>query len=547
MPLLYKAIADIKDPVRRRAFRAAQIAEWAEITPEAGLVFFMGKGRDYAQREQFFSEWMQRDATAAVNALMAAGAGWEGMARSSLVEIAKRVPNRVAEIAARLPKSDSYWDNKVRDAFAILAEGGMESARSAAEAMTGANREQALAGVAKAWAKTDLDAAIEWAKALPDGVDRDEIIRGALIGLSSAKPGDALEEVKSVPPGGKQGYFATTTGARVLAEAATADYDATVKWLTAHPAHMGHEDLMGIANAVTGRLNADPVGFLKRHAADGSLGVLMPAISSAILNDAGGQRAVMWDWMKSQPDNDAMKELRRQILNSAGYQDPELAMRLVADLPQGDEGNSDVQNIASSLMNGGSMLHRFDSLIAQAPERLRQPLIDAAFQYLRGDNIGDPHTWMARLSQAPENQRANLTSRIAAAWAEQEPEEAIAWASTLPEGAARSGALGSAASSWASKDAYGASEWIATLPAGPDKDRAAVSLVAVIAGDSPQEAWQWTLSITDPNVRTESAIHALDAMQKRDPVTARQWLEAAPFSAPEKERLQTVLNRGKGR
>jgi len=204
MPAIYKAIADFKDPFRRRTFRAALIAEWVQVDPVSGLAFFTGKekGPDATQRQQFLEEWMERDPQRAVDALLAGSSGWESMARESLGKIARKVPSRVAEIAARLPKSDNYWDTSVRDAFAILAESGMSSARKAAEALTGPNREQALSGIARVWAKSDFDGALAWAKKLPEGTDRDEIIRAALLGRAAVDPVAALDGVGLVPPGG---------------------------------------------------------------------------------------------------------------------------------------------------------------------------------------------------------------------------------------------------------------------------------------------------------------------------------------------------------
>jgi hypothetical protein len=386
-----------------------------------------------------------------------------------------------------------------------------------------------------------VDAAIAWAKGLPEDVDRNEIIRGALIGLSSAKPADALDKVGVVPAGGRQGYFATTTGARVLAEAVKTDYDATIKWIIAHPNQLGREDLMGMASIVTDKLNSDPAAFLKRHLDDGSLASIMPAFDSAIINQAGGQRAAVWDWIKTQPDTEVIRELRRQIINSAGYQDPDLALKLMADMPPGREGDESVQQLASSLMNGGQMLNRLDGLMAQAPERLRGPLLSTAFQYLNGDNIGDPQKWIDRLSQTQEDQRVSNTSRIASAWAQQAPEDAVTWATALPAGAGRSSAVSSVAAAWANKDSYAASEWIATLPPSQEKDNASASLVRSIVSDSPAEAWQWALAIEQTDLRNASAVQTLQAMQKRDPATARQWLEAAPFTPQEKAQMRASM------
>lgn len=541
MPSLYEAIADLKDPFRRRAFRTALIAEWVQVDPTNGLEFFLRRRSDASQRRQFFDEWLLRDARAAVDALMASDRAGAGLARDALAEIARRLPERVAEIASRLPKSDSYWDTQVRDAFAIVAEGGLASARAAAEAMDGPNREQALAGVAQAWAKSDLDGALAWARKLPDGTDRDEVIRAALMGKAATDPIAALERVGMVPAGGRQNYFATTTGARVLKEAATADFDATVNWLATHPGRLGREDLLGLANAVTEKLNADAAGFLTQHAASGSLAAILPAIESALLNQGAGQRSAVWDWLKTQPNDETAKELKRQILSSAGYQDPALALQLAVDLPRTPDGDAEVQSLARSLFNGGRALYRFDQLFEQAPERLRQPLIDEAFRFLSSETLDHPQKWVARLALLPEASRARGVESIARAWAAQAPEDAMGWAAALPPGESRSGAVANITSAWAAKDSQGASEWVAAMPAGAERDRSAQSLVLAIAEKFPREAWDWAMSIGDASTRASAANHAAQMMAARDLATARQWIENGPFTPEDKAGFQSTL------
>lgn len=542
MPALYKAIADLKDPFRRRAFRAALIAEWVQLDPRSGLAFFLDRKSDSSQRRQFLEEWLRLDARGAVEALLASGPGWEGMARDNLPEIARRVPGQLAEIVSRLPKSDSYWDTKVRDAFAILADSGLSSARTAAEKIMGPNREQALAGVAQAWAKGDLKGALAWAKSLPPGIDRDEIIRTALIGKAEVEPAAALDLVGLVPPGGKDHYFATTTGARVLSAAAKTDYDGTVAWLATHPGRMGHEDLMGLAQAVTDRLNADPVSFLAAHAADGSLSAILPAISSALLNAASGQRPAVWEWLKTQPETDAIKDVKEQVLRSAAWQDPDLAMRLVNDIPQTAQGEEYLKSIARSLFNGGSRLHQFDKFLELAPERLRPAICEEAFNSLHGQSMDDPQRWIARLSQLPEQSRARATEAIARAWAQQRPEEAVQWAASLPASETRAAAVAAAASNWAAQDAHGAAEWLSGLPPGPERDRSAQSFASAVAEQYPREAWDWALSIQDEASRTATAGHVARLLAARDPQTARQLLDTGSLPPDLKSALQSAID-----
>jgi hypothetical protein len=294
--------------------------------------------------------------------------------------------------------------------------------------------------------------------------------------------------------------------------------------------------------AVTERLNADPAAFLTRYAADGSLSALLPAIESALLNQASGQKAAVWDWLGTQPDHEATKSLKQKVLNFAGYHDPTLAMRLLADVPRTRDSDPLVESLASSLWNGGSMLHRFDKLLEQAPERLRQPLIDKAFGFLNSETMPDPQPWITRLSQLPEASRAKGIESIARAWAEQTPEEAIGWVASMASGETRNGAMAAIASAWAKKDAQGAAEWVASM-AGAERDRSAGSLVLAVAERYPREAWDWALSIDDTVERNRAASHVAKVMAARDAATARQWIETGPFTAETKAELQTALER----
>lgn len=249
----------------------------------------------------------------------------------------------------------------------------------------------------------------------------------------------------------------------------------------------------------------------------------------------------MWDWLKTQPDSEAIKDIKQDVLSSAGYQDPALAMRFVTDLPRTPDGVSQIKKLADSLFNGGSMLDRFDKLVERAPERLRGPLVDAAFKYLRGDSLDDPQLWIGRLSLLPDSARAQGIESIARAWAERTPEQVISWAAAFAPGDGRNAALAGITSGWAKKDTFGAAEWVASMPPGPERDRSAGSLVLAIAERFPREAWDWALSINDYNERSRAAAHATKMMASRDAATARQWIESGPFTPENRAELRAAL------
>jgi RNA polymerase sigma factor (sigma-70 family) len=544
MPELYRAIGDITNNFRRQAFRAALISEWVQVDPTGGLPFLLAsKGPVVEHRRQFFKEWLEKDPQAAVAGLMTAGKGWENVARDCLTNIAGVLPGNIPDLVSRLPKGESYWDTSVRDAFGRLATENLESARKAAEEITGVNRLDALSGIALAWGKQDLNEAIRWAKGLPEGTDRDELIRAALVGKATVDPAAALASVGTVPAGGKYAYFGTSTGARVLAEAGKTDFDATVAWLAANPASMDRHDLEGLSYLVQERLNGDAQGFLTSHAADGSLSVLLPAINSALMNGASGQQETVWEWLKTQPANDASLALKEHVINEAAWEDPKLALHIAADLPAGPEGDRMLQTMARSLFNSGSMLGRFDSLLPEAPERLRQPLIEAAFSLIQPGYLNDPQVWISRLSLLPEGPRTAAIESLAKAWGGQTPEAAAAWASALPPGDTHNAAEAGIASAWAKNDAQGAADWVSTLPVGAERDRGAEALVLAVANLYPREAWDWALSIGDSAGRERAASQAVTMMAKRDATTARQWIDSGPFTEPTKIKLLAAIQK----
>jgi RNA polymerase sigma factor (sigma-70 family) len=547
MPELYKAIRGLKDSFQLQVLGSALISEWAEIDPAGGLEFFMNKGHSATERQQFLREWLGRDPQSAVTGLLAAGSGWQSVAHACLNDIAHAAPQRVAEVAARLPKPESYWDATVRDAFALIAERGLDSARQAAESLAGPNRDQALAGVARGWAQqANLATVISWIKGLPDGTDRDEILRSALVGKAGTDPVAALDAVGLVPEGGKQGFFASTTGARVLTAAAQADFDATVAWLTSHPGRLGNEDLMGLSEAVTERLNADPAGFLTSYALRGSLDALLPAIGSALLNGSAGERDAVWNWLKIQPGSPAINSLKDQVLNSAAWQDPTYALRLAPELPNTPEGDRQMQTLANSLLNGGSLLPRFDQLFSAAPDRLKSTLLESAFNFLRPDTLSEPQSWANRLALLPPAEQNQGVTMLAQAWAGNDPAQAINWANSLQQGETQTAAAAAIASGWASKDANGAANWVAAMPAGPQRDKSAAALVRAIADQSPRDAWNWVLNISDPAERDKAAARVIQTIAAQDPATARQWIDSAPFGAQSKLTLQSTVEKPGG-
>jgi hypothetical protein len=152
MPALYKEIADMKDAFRRRAFRAALIAEWVQVDPTGGFDSSAAQAPTPASANSSSKSGLRTIRTPqSTRSFQSSWLGRHGPRLSS--EIARRAPSRVAEITSALPEPESYWSTSVRDAFAILAQGGLSAARTVAEKVTGPNRAQASAASRKSGRK----------------------------------------------------------------------------------------------------------------------------------------------------------------------------------------------------------------------------------------------------------------------------------------------------------------------------------------------------------------------------------------------------------
>lgn len=469
----------------------------------------------------------------------------ERLARGELQRIVELVPERLPQLAAALPGPRDFWDQDVAEAFTALAARDLDAARKSAEQMSGPNRDQALAGVNAAWARRDWDAALKWARGLPDGIDRDEIMRAGLVSLAGVDPAAALDQIGIVPPGGKSIFHISTTGARVLQAAAKVDFEGALEWIVANPGRLGSRDLIALDMPVTHMLNADAAGFLTRYSESGSLGPLMPAIQSSLLNSASGQQAAIWEWTQTQPDSPEIETLRKRVLSAAGYKDPQLALQLAGELPATPKGREDARHVARSLWNGGQNLYRFDSWYEQASEEFRPYLASTAFQMLRPETLSNPQAWADRLEQVKGSAKRDATVSLANAWAKRTPEEAVNWVGALPDDATRQKALSSAASTWARQDAHGAAAWINTLPVGDERDLSTISLVNAVIERHPVSAWDWALSVNSDNVRSELAANVVRSVASMDTETARQWIVEGPFSPSQRTKLLVELSNSK--
>jgi hypothetical protein len=534
-PAIYLAIKDGKDAFRRRAFRSALIAEWAADAPQAALAFLQQKDR--AMVGQLMREWLRIEPQGAINALLAGGEKLHGNLRDLLGDIARAAPTRLAEVVSTLPKAESRWDTTTQDAFERFAQKDPELARTAALAVRGPMRAQALSGIAMAWAQSDATAALSWAKELPAGEERDAVLKATLTGWARTDPLAALDHIDLVPPGGDEMAHASDAGAQVLREAGKHDWNMTMRWLREHPGKLGRSSLDGLQSSLSEKLNADPAGTMRAMSQSGVQG-LESVFANAILNEGYAQRDAIWRWLDDEASSPFTTAARSSLVNAIAWKEPDVALSFLEKLADSDENKQLLQQGARSLINGGSQISRLDELLEKASPKMRPYLLETAFDFGMQAAGSDPERWIARIAELPQERRSNATASLARGWAGTDPEAAIAWASSLQDSEQRTLAFEAAAQGWATNDPPDAARWINTLPTGLNRDVAVKGLVGALVRNQPENAWTWALSIQTPQLKSDALQLAYMLTRQNDPARAEALLRTGQLSPAEIERLQ---------
>ncbi len=538
-PPLYTSVSDIKDAFRRRAFRAALFAEWAATDPLGGIAFLREEHPWGAG--QILREWIRLDPERAIAQMLGGDQNNLAMLLDAMEEIAVVAPERLASVASRAPPSARDGSSTAQDAFALFARSNPEAARAAAESITGPLRDNALAGVATAWAEKDPEAAFGWAQGMPKGKTRDAISGAVLVAWAKRDPLAALNQVELLPAVRQNFNNGLDVGAEVLGEAARKDWDGTMRWLRDNPGKLDETSLEGLSAAVSQRLTLDPIATfqsLEKSELPNAANLLASGLSGASFEKCD----MMWDWLENQPASSFAKSVRGALLNLIAYKNPEAALARMETLAQSPENHDLLVQGAQSMLNGRAQLSRFEELLSKASPDVRPFLLQTGFALvMQNINGADPQMWQGRINELPPEQRENAASGLARSWAGIDPQSAATWALSLEDPAQRTNAISMSVTTWGANHAREAAEWINSLPAGPNRDTAAVSLVGALARSEPEAAWTWALSVESPEQRTLALHRAFSILQQKDPALAQQMVRNSGLPAAEATALLRQL------
>ena len=147
------------------------------------------------------------------------------------------------------------------------------------------------------------------------------------------------------------------------------------------------------------------------------------------------------------------------------------------------------------------------------------------FGMLRSVNAGNMNEFTANFSQiADANIRASAARSLARSVAVQSPEQAQGFVASLAEDErSRAQAYSGLASGYAANDPQAAVKWFDTLPQGADRENAIYGFVAQYQWRQPAESANWAMKITDAEARQRSLRSVLANWSRRDADGARTW------------------------
>ncbi len=341
------------------------------------------------------------------------------------------------------------------------------------------------------WSKKDPRAAIEVVMALPEGHEREMLMRGLPANYGASDPEAALAWVRQMPAGEQRDIFLTD----MIGGIAERDVTLATRLLDELP---------------PGSFRDNAVWGIVEHCLDTG-----PAAAAGLADKArnvfqqqGLFRYVGAAWAeRNLPEALAWA----QGLSSQGDRDSALA--------------GVVRQMAQTQPEAAS-----DFVLAQAESSSRYLLAKSLAAGWAESNLPAAVGWLARV---PDNVRAQAWEGLQEQWIHQDPEGAANFAvQSLPAGETRIAALTALArkAAEAGWDEQAALQWVRTLPAGPERDAFLLGwCTQSVPGFGPRpEAAARLVAWMSSGERRDAAIEAIarDWMQI-DSGAAREWVHQA--------------------
>lgn len=147
-------------------------------------------------------------------------------------------------------------------------------------------------------------------------------------------------------------------------------------------------------------------------------------------------------------------------------------------------------------------------------------------------DMGEPEKAVNFLQTQPEGTERNRALQVSIGkWAAKAPSEAAEWVNTLSEGQEKELAARNLANTWARFDVEGAHAWVEDLPPSTSRDRAAEQVIDAAWLHHPEHALSLAQSMTDQDLRERFVMQTITNLARRNPDLATEHAENASLPA----------------
>jgi hypothetical protein len=156
----------------------------------------------------------------------------------------------------------------------------------------------------------------------------------------------------------------------------------------------------------------------------------------------------------------------------------------------------------------------------------------------------DPVAACTRIQELPpaDTTKETLLANVASGWGALDPQAALKWASSLPDGLERYSGIKNILSSWADQDPVAAAEYARQLSPKVMCQEAVMSVLTQWVTQDPSQAAQWLMKNTDAQIQQVGMAQLMNFWAAEAPREAEQSLEKLPHEPLRDLSVQNYVN-----
>ena len=509
------------------------LGQWAEIDPSSALAYALATPGSAARENALnivFEEWVESDPTGAfIRASNVPGAYDRSQAINTVLGvIASKKPDRAWDLLLSIvnfPPKRRFQATMLRRWAETDPERASDATKTLAELPS-----VVYVDIARNWVSKNLDAALKWARSIPFPQARNQALRKAVQEWAKSDIQNAATYAASEP--------------------------ACQSMLDSMAQQWANHDLSSALNWATNL----PAGTVKNRVLEQIIHRLAKTDPRAALNEATA--------LDSEP-------ARRKILADIGAQwaqtDPEAASAWATQLTipyqrefgkafLGSCTNQDMSPVADVLMALRPAVR--NQLVGELASKWANQNLSTAVQWLESLPVGDSQraaldgvlpVWCRHdpegaasyvLQSHPSNDdniKVQYLRTIGSIWGGLDPESALNWDATLPEGPSRTEMLDSVFVAWAGISPVDATTYAAGSLSSTDRDTAVLAALGVWSIHDQEAAAQWSASLQEGQMRDMCARTVANEWAQSDPKGAANWLASLDDSTSVQATLQKIV------